>query len=126
MVKVGCSVVTVMVFPCESTVTKTKVTGGVGVAAGGGMGEKIVGGGPNEVVPLEVGAGVMPLDVVTRPLVVGKLPLLVNEPDVLTGGAVFDVETAVVLVPTGFTVFVTVVTIVVVIYVFVIYVVGAF
>jgi len=102
------------------------VTGGVGVATGGGMGVNIVGGGTNEVVPQEVCTGVMPHDVVTGLVVVGKVPPSETEAEELKVGAVFDVETAVVLDPTGFTILVMVVTIVVVIYVFVIYVVGAF
>lgn len=95
--KVGCSVVTVTVLPCPSTVTYTRVTGGVGVAAGGGMGEKIVGGGPKEVVPPEVGKvpGVVvniepPVVGELETVVIGKLPLG-TELEVLIVAAVLDV-----------------------------------
>lgn len=123
-----------MVLPCPSTVTYTSVTGGVGVAIGGAIGEKIVGGGPKDVVPPEAAMDVAALVVMIGPLVVGelgavvvsKLPLLDTTADVLTSGAVLDVDgPVVVLGVTGFTVFVMVVIIVVVMYVLVIYVVGA-
>ena len=80
---VGCSIVTVTVFPCASTDTEVRTGGGVGVIAGGATGVKIVGGavGIGESV-VEDGGGVTPLDSCTELLPDPKL-VMYGEPLVL-------------------------------------------